>query len=293
MNNNSFLNAKEQTQQERTLVTGVCNAKVVAINPDREKLSEIVGRDVEDLKEPSYIGQNRDGDPNVRIDIWMKPVEGETYYDSGKQTNEPYKDPFKLVIFLSEKERSNKDGNKFMFINGKIQTPWGSTEEEVLNKTNRNGVKWVSSNSLRVCREGEDQLYEFFAKYINADLRDNETDLVFNDYEAILSGDTSELEEIVNAKNEEGKTINVLLGVKDGKYQEVYQYGFERGTRKTFSSLIKKAMSDYNGFRADFQNEETLQAYVRPVAPSTNTSQAEEVENQTSETANESIEDII
>jgi len=33
---NSFLNVKEQKQQERTLVTGVCNSKVLAINPDRK-----------------------------------------------------------------------------------------------------------------------------------------------------------------------------------------------------------------------------------------------------------------
>ena len=285
---NNFLSAKEQTQQERTLVTGVCNSVIVGINPSKEELAEIVGRDVDSMKEPSYIGQNRNGDPNVRLDIWMKPVEGTKYFDSGTSTMKDYKDPFKLAIFLTEKERINKDETKNMFINGKNQTTWAESAEVAINYESKAGNKWFSENSIRVCKEGEDQVINFFANYINADLRDDDTNLVFNDYDAMLSGDMSELQEIVAAKNEEDKTINVLLGVQDGKYQGVYAYDFERGTRKTFGNLLKSATSDYNGFKADFQNDTTLQAYVRPIAPvSTSSDDMSEPTDKSAEEVNE------
>jgi len=264
---NSFLNVKEQKQQERTLVTGVCNSKVLAINPDRETLAEIVGRDAENMKEPSYIGQNRDGEPNVRIDIWLKPINGIKYYDEGTGESKNYIDPYKLAIFLSDKEKSTRDESKNMFINGRIQTTWAKDAEQAQSYTSKAGKTWFSENSIRICKEGEDQLLKFFSTYTNADLMDAETDLVLNDYDAILSGDTSELEAIMNAKNEEGKTVNVLLGVRDGKYQEVYSHEFERGMRKTFARLGNTASGEYNGFKADFQNDTMLKAYVRPVAP--------------------------
>jgi hypothetical protein len=271
MSKNSFLNTKEQTQQERTLVTGVCNSVILGINPNREELAEIVGRDAADLKEPSYIGTTRDGTPNVRIDIWMKPVEDTVYFDpgmSGEGEHKEFADPFKLAIFLNEKERSNKDGDKFMYINGRVQTTWAADTETALNYESRAGKKWFSENGLRACREGEDQLYEFFAKFVNADLMDEDTNLVFEDYEGILSGDMSELEGIIKAKNEEGKTINVLLGIRDGKYTEVYSSAFERGNRKTFTQLMKRATGEYGGFRSDCQDSDQLQAYIRPMAPS-------------------------
>lgn len=263
-----FLQVKEETQQERTLVTGVCNSRVLAVNPDREEIAEIVGRDPEDLKEPSYIGETRDGTPNVRVDIWMKPVEGTTYYDPTTQTNIEYTDPYKLAIFLTEKEVSNKDNTKNMYINGKIQTTWAESEDAAVNTTNSKGNKWFSSVGVRIAKEGEDQLYDFFSKYINANLKDDDTDLQFNDYDAFLSGDVSELQEIVKAKDAEGKTINVLLGVRDGKYQEVYSHSFERGIRKSFNYMMRCANADYNGFKAEYQNDSLLQAYIRPSSPS-------------------------
>jgi hypothetical protein len=272
---NNFLKVKEQTQQERTLVTGVCNSNILAINPSKEELAEIIGRDVSGMKEPSYIGQNRLGDPNVRIDIWMKPSANTVYFDSGNVSDpqhKTYKDPYKLAIFLSDKEKSNKDETKNMFINGKVQTAWAPDSETAINYVSKAGNKWFSEKSVRVCKEGEDQLLDFFSKFTNADLRDDDTNLVFNDYDAILGGDTTELTEIVDAKNKEGKTINVLLGVRDGKYQEVYSYAFESGMRKTFGMLHKSATSEYNGFKAEFQNDTVLQSYVRPSSPSVDTS---------------------
>lgn len=260
-----FLEAKEQTITERVLVTGVCNSTVVGINPDKEELAKIIGRNAEDIKEPSYVNSD-----STRIDIWLKPVEGTEYFDPNTKEYKPFTEPYKLAIFLTDKERTSQSGNK-MIMNGKLQNTWAKSVDEALERTNAQGTKWFSSTSARVAKEGEDILYEFFAKYVNANLRDEDTNLIFSDYDAILKGDTSELEAIVKAKNEEGKTINVLLGVNNGIYQEVYSYGFERGTRKTFSTLIQKAAGEYSGFRADFGGESRLKAYVRPTEPQNST----------------------
>ena len=261
----TFLTTKEQTITERVLVTGVCNSQIIAINPDKEELAEIINRNPDDVKEPSYTSE-KDGVATCRLDIWMRPVEGTEYFDSVTKENKSFTEPYKLAIFVSDKERESAAGNKSI-INGKIQTTWAKTIEEAVQRTNKAGNQWFSETSARFAKEGEEQLYDLFAKFVNANLRDEETDLVFTDFDAIIHGDVSELREIVDAKTKEGKSINVLLGVNNGIYQEVYPNGFARGDQRTFSRLIEAANGEYGAFRADFMNNPRLQAYIRPVEP--------------------------
>ena len=78
---------------------GLFEANVIAINPTAEEFKDILGMELkEDSKAAEYLGETKDGNSYLRVDVWLQKVNAE--------------DKFKTSFFLEDKERENKDGTK-------------------------------------------------------------------------------------------------------------------------------------------------------------------------------------
>lgn len=189
---------------------GLFEAKVVAINPTIEEFKDKLGIELkEDSKAVDYLGTSQDGNKTVRIDVWLEEVKN--------------KDKFKVVFFLENKERENKDGTKKQYINSVGSCSWADDENNL--------PKWFTEREYRVAYMGEEDLYNFMRTWLgDLDYRDAETTLQL-DWTKLMKGNTKDLRDQING---EWCTNIVALATvktveKDGElkeYQGVYNKAF-------------------------------------------------------------------
>lgn len=184
------------------LYTGPCAFKVVGVNPNQEELSEILGIDVEKLKERDY---------SNRLDIYLR--------------NDEHDITTKTSIFLDADSVVSRTG-KPQYMNKYCQDAYIENIEDVSE------LDWFSRDGARNARGGEASLYKFFVNWINADTSKGTFELPFEEF---LAGDLSSfVEAIERFKDNE---IIGMLGVSNKKYQEVYSRDFARGSRKNWSKI--------------------------------------------------------
>lgn len=189
---------------------GLFEAKVVAINPTIEEFKDKLGIELkEDSKAVDYLGTSQDGNKTVRIDVWLEEVKN--------------KDKFKVVFFLENKERENKDGTKKQYINSVGSCSWADDENNL--------PKWFTEREYRVAYMGEEDLYNFMRTWLgDLDYRDAETTLQL-DWTKLMKGNTKDLRDQIGG---EWCTNIVALATvktveKDGElkeYQGVYNKAF-------------------------------------------------------------------
>lgn len=189
---------------------GLFEARVIAINPTIEEFKDKLGIDLkEDSKAIEYLGTSQDGNKTVRIDVWLEEVKN--------------KDKFKVVFFLENKERENKDGTKKQYINSVGSCSWADDENNL--------PKWFTEREYRVAYMGEEDLYNFMRTWLgDLDYRDAETTLQL-DWSKLMKGNTKDLRDQING---EWCTNIVALATvktveKDGElkeYQGVYNKAF-------------------------------------------------------------------
>lgn len=189
---------------------GLFEAKVIAINPTIEEFKDKLGIELkEDSKAVDYLGMSQDGNKTLRIDIWLEEVKN--------------KDKFKVVFFLENKERENKDGTKKQYINSVGSCSWADDENNL--------PKWFTEREYRVAYMGEEDLYNFMRTWLgDLDYRDAETTLQL-DWSKLMKGNTKDLRDQING---EWCTNIVALATvktveKDGElkeYQGVYNKAF-------------------------------------------------------------------
>lgn len=189
---------------------GLFEAKVIAINPTIEEFKDKLGIELkEDSKAVDYLGTSQDGNKTVRIDVWLEEVKN--------------KDKFKVVFFLENKERENKDGTKKQYINTVGSCSWADDENNL--------PKWFTERECRVAYMGEEDLYNFMRTWLgDLDYRDAETTLQL-DWSKLMKGNVKDLRDQING---EWCTNIVALATvktveKDGElkeYQGVYNKAF-------------------------------------------------------------------
>jgi|SRR6056297_3371882 len=231
-------NHKESEIQERKLYTGIAEFKVIAVNPDKKQLEEIQDRELEN--EPEYTGTTESGKPKVRLDFYIESVDG--------------KIRTKFPIWVSGDKVLSRAENK-QFINRKLQSTYAKSKDDLAQNEN---MTWFDLETAREAYEGEVELYDFIAKITNAETG-KDADLEFEDIKAIIKGDVSELKAIVEKL---GKTVRLMLGVKDGKYQDVFRKYVQRGHIKGTKTMIKYVADEDYGFQSDYQNSLELQEYA-------------------------------
>lgn len=229
---------------EIKLFTGIHNMKVVAINPNKERLEEI---GYKPQNAPVYI--TTEGDvKKLRLDFHMNGL------GSGGE-----KIMTKVAFFLENQLRVNRDATKSEWINDFGRTAWSAegSPDDVPN-----GFTWFKHETARRSHVGEADLHLFLVNWLNIG-PDDEAKL--DNFLAIFEEDYTELQSLLagNIDNE----VRVLLTVRDSKYQSVYSKYFDRASNKRtnyWDSHVKNQTSNGYAIKEDYQNSFALQEWTEP-----------------------------
>lgn len=216
---------------------GLFEANVIAINPTIEEFKDVIGMELkEDSKAAEYLGETKDGNTYLRVDVWLEEVKS--------------KEKFKTTFFLEDKERVNKDGTKNQYINSIGMCSWAGDENDLAD--------WFTKGrDYRVAYTGEEDLYNFLRTWLSElDYRNAETTLQL-EWKKLMRGNLKDLKDQING--EWCKSVVALATVitkeRDGEskeYQGVYNKAFIGGyALKQFRNI------DYNNRKtqADLKNK--------------------------------------
>lgn len=202
---------------------GIFEANIVAINPTAEEYSSILGREISpDSKATEYLGETKDGNTYLRIDVWLQEVKNQ--------------DNFKVSFFLEDKQRQNRDGTKNQYINSVGTTSWADDESNLYD--------WFTKDrDFRVAYVGEEDLYNFMQKWLSKlDYRDVETELQL-DWKKLMRGDVRDLKGQIGGDycDTVVSMATVVVRERDGEskeYQGIYNKGFLSGWAMKFFRAV-------------------------------------------------------
>jgi len=216
---------------------GLFEANVIAINPTIEEFKDVIGMELkEDSKAAEYLGDTKDGNTYLRVDMWLEEVKT--------------KEKFKTTFFLEDKERENKDGTKKQYINSVGMCSWAGDENDLAD--------WFTKDrDYRVAYTGEEDLYNFLRTWLGGlDYRHAETTLML-EWKKLMRGNVKDLRDQINGEwcNTVVAMATVITKERDGEpkeYQGVFNKAFIGGyAMKQFRNI------DYNNKRtqADLKNK--------------------------------------
>ena len=215
-----------------TLYTGIAPVSVVAVNPSLDELSDL---GINLRNEPEYKVTLNEEDYNKLV-FWLKSdVPGLSFTT-------------RFEILMQSKHRASKDGSKFMWANNIGQTTWSADVPAY--------DWWKNKDKTRKAYVGEDTLINFTKAWANVAAGG---EISFDTIDAIAQGDVQELQEYVKVLS--ANKLRVLVGVKDGKYQAVYNRHFGRLKPMRDDMFIKALNEDYGSFNAEYNKDLKLQVY--------------------------------
>jgi hypothetical protein len=207
----SGIGGKKREQKEfGQLSVGLAEVKVIGVNPNTEEYKELLGIELkEDSKATEYLGESKDGNATVRIDIWVENVK------TAKKD--------KITFFLENKQRENKDETKKQYINTQGSCSWADDPNNLPD--------WFVKRDYRVAYNGEEELYDFMRTWLgNLDYRDAETVLQL-EWKKLLKGNVSDIKSEIGGEyccNFVAPFV-VKTVAKDGEdkhYQSIWNKGF-------------------------------------------------------------------
>ena len=227
---------------------GLFECTVIAVNPTIEEFKDKLGMELkEDSKAAEYLGETKDGNSYVRVDIWLQRVNND--------------DKFKTSFFLEDKERENKDGTKKQYINSIGMCSWAADENDL--------AEWFTKGrDFRVAYTGEEDLYNFMRVWLSElDYRDAETVLQL-EWKKLMRGNVKDLRDQVDG--EWCKSVialaTVIVKERDGEskeYQGVYNKAFLGGYAlkqlKAHEKFVVNVMGEYGC--KDYYTLKDLQDY--------------------------------
>ena len=202
------------TESKFNKKVGLFEANVIAINPTNEEYKDVLGIELgEDSKATNYLGETRDGNTYLRVDVWLKEVKNQ--------------ENFKVSFFLEDRERENRDGTKKQYLNSVGMTSWADDENNLFD--------WFKENrEYRVAFIGEEDLYDFLRTWLGQlDYRSAETTLTL-DWTKLMRGNVKDLKDQVDGEwcNSIVALATVVTKERDGEtveYQGVYNKAFLSG----------------------------------------------------------------
>lgn len=230
-------NNEIQEGGNRKFFTGVENFKVVAVNPSKEELEALYGREIN--YEPEYIGTQNvsDGDgerevPQVRLDFFL---------DNGDAEN-----PIttKVSFYVMNTHHKSTTG-KYKVINSFGKSTW-LTEEDLRGKTVPGNMNWYDTTGLKAAKRGEEEVVDFIANLLNlpwdltkvADPSDAYAEIEKEQWEQIFKGNFTYLKEIIESTNNK---VGLAMGVKVGEDQSMRQVIFNRKSLRQYTKSSNKA----------------------------------------------------
>ena len=202
------------TESKFNKKVGLFEANVIAINPTNEEYKDVLGIELgEDSKATNYLGQTKDGNTYLRVDVWLQEVKN--------------KENFKVSFFLEDRERENRDQTKKQYINSVGMTSWADDENNLFD--------WFKENrEYRVAFIGEEDLYDFLRTWLGQlDYRHADTTLTL-DWPKLMRGNVKDLKDQVDGEwcNTIVAMATVVTKERDGEtveYQGVYNKAFLSG----------------------------------------------------------------
>lgn len=199
---------------------GLVEAKVIAVNPSAEEYAEMTGNEVkEDDKRFEYLGESKEGNTYLRLDVWLEEIKTRKREDSGEDVNEL----FKATFFLEDKKRENKDGTKTQYINTGGVTSWADDPNKL--------PEWFKERDYRIAYQGEEELYNFLRMWLsNLDYRNPDTILEL-EWKKLMRGNVREIREQITGEWSANIVCLATINVKDTEdgikeYQKIYTGGF-------------------------------------------------------------------
>ena len=193
---------------------GLFESEIVAINPTLEEYSTVLGMELKpESKATNYLGETRDGNTYLRVDVWLKQVKTENL--------------FKVSFFLEDRERENRDQTKKQYVNSVGMTAWAADEADLWD--------WFTKGrDFRVAYIGEEELYDFMRTWLSKlDYRHADTVLQL-DWKKLMRGNIGDLKTEVQGEwcNTIVALATVVVKERDGEtkeYQGIYNKGFLGG----------------------------------------------------------------
>lgn len=239
---------KKSEESQIKLYQGIASLNVVAVNPTKEELSKILGREMS--KDMEYTGTDENGKKYVDLAFWCKT-------DSNSAVNGKISICLPLFIRLVDSDRTKKDGSKVQVIDKYGRSAWPTIEE-----AEKGAIPQYSSGPASISEgyhkamPGEETLMELLKKWLNipdlevwnstAKKREPNKDVspadceMGLDFKKLLAGDWSELKGLVDAAKD--YAFKAVIGVKnrDGKQREQIYTG----------KFMKNGASTFDGFTA-------------------------------------------
>lgn len=202
---------REQTESvDYAKKVGMFEANVIAINPDAEQYKDVLGMELkEDSKATEYLGESKDGNTTLRVDIWLQNIKDESKY--------------KATFFLEDKQKTNKDESKKQYINNIGNCSWAANVKDL--------PEWFSSRDYRIAYVGEEELYNFLKIWLGA-LDQRDVDAVLElDWKKLMKGNVKEIANQIDGElcTPVGTlaTIKTVFKEDESKeYQSIYNKGF-------------------------------------------------------------------
>lgn len=248
----SFKDAKIAENTAPKLYTGVTEMTVLCCNPTLAQLKQIYNTD-NITTEPVYKVKGNDGSESTRLDFILKKEDPNIIT--------------KVSIFVNNNNKIAQSG-KTQFINNHGQSCWEMSLEEA--KNNEKLAKWFifDTDTTRIAKEGEVLLYDFLNAAFNIQVGTKETNVKLESFEKIVAGDVSEINGLLKyfkdkamQTNTAANLVKVLLGVKNGKYQDVYGKAFARSNGYN-TYILNQAKNTPGGFSSYYT--EVFQEFKEP-----------------------------
>lgn len=265
---------KEQKEFTNKLFVGFTAVKVIAVNPTREELNKILGKeDSQEDKAITYLGSDQEGNDRMRILFVLKDDKNEKiFFHSFNLTN---------------KVRKNKEGDKCQIVNSTCSTSWApfikaldkkgkaildeNGKETYTEKVNAELIQdWFANftnkekevlgpKKWREALSGEEELVTLLRSWLGRlDFMDPETE-VFVDTAKLFKENFKELRELISL-DESGNFTDggldtpfvVLLGVRTDeddatkKYQQIWGKAFLPAGFMKYINNDMKFPTDYS-----------------------------------------------
>jgi len=212
------------------LFTGIAPVSVLAVNPT---LGELASIGVNMKTEPSYTVDM--GDKTGKLAFWLH--------------NDEHNFTTRLEILTGNKHRKESQTGKYQITNNYGQVTWAKTPDTAPD--------WFKPDGARRTYPGEEILIDFVKAWANIP---NDGECYFDTIDDIFSGKVGELTSLVS--NLKDNKLRVMLGVKDGKYQQVYNKCFGRLKPKRDDIFVRRLNDEYGTFNAEYNSDLQLQRYV-------------------------------
>lgn len=215
------------------LYTGIAPVSVIAVNPTLDELNSI---GVNLRNEPEYTITLNEEEYN-KIVFWVKCEVPSLSFTT------------KFEVLMQPNHRQSKDGSKFMWVNNIGQMTWSADVPAY--------DWWKNADKTRKAYIGEDHLVNFTKAWANVA---SGGEVSFDTIDNIANGEVVELQEYVKILKD--NKLRILVGVKDGKYQTVYNRHFGRLKPMRDDLFIKALNEDYGSFNAEYTKDLKLQLYT-------------------------------